>query len=209
MHRRVGVAAAVVVVAVGLAVAAIVLSRPGGLSSRPASSIPALLSEPAGVPGAGLVLAPDGLGPISFGDDAGTVIARLTELLGAPVEEGPQPCDAESDVVGWVRWGNLSVAFADGRFSGYVLDDSPESLWLNVETPEGVRIGTTAAQLTDAYGDRLAWTGQSEFAQVDAFGIDGFDLEHPAPAGLGGYVEGGIGEGRVISLGAGQRCGAS
>jgi hypothetical protein len=209
--RRALLAAGVVAV-VALAVAALALGRPSGLSSQPAASVPALLSEPAGVPGAGLVLAPDGLGPVSFGEDAETVIGRLTELLGAPVADGPQPCESETDQVRWVRWGNLGTAYPDGRFGGYIIGiyyppDSPE---LRVETAEGVALRATATELEAAYGDRLSWTSQEEsgFGQpVDGFGIDGFTLDDPAPTGLGGFLEGGIDEGQVITFNAGQPCG--
>jgi hypothetical protein len=209
--RRAGVAAGLVAMG-ALAVAALVLSRPGGLPSQPAASVPALLSEPAGVPGAGLVLAPDGLGPVSFGDDAEMVIARLTELLGAPVADGPEPCESESDQIRWVRWGNLGTAYPDGRFGGYIIGiyyppDSPE---LRVETDEGVALRASAGELEAAYGARLSWTSQEESGfgtPVDAFGIDGFNLDDPTPTGLGGFLEGGIDEGQVITFNAGQPCG--
>jgi hypothetical protein len=209
--RRTWIVATVVALSAVIA-ATIVLSRPGGLPSQPASSVPALLSEPAGVPGAGLVLAPDGLGPVTFGDDAETVVSHLTELLGAPVEDGPQPCESEAEQVRWVRWGNLSAAFADGRFSGYVIGiyyraDSPE---LRVETAEGIALGATTDELVAAYGDRLSWNSLEESGfedPVDGFGIDGWDVDDPLPIGIGGFVEGGIEDGRVITFNGGQPCG--
>jgi hypothetical protein len=206
------------VVAMALLVAAVALvigfaiARPGGLPSRAVSSVPALLSEPAGIPGSDLILAANGLGLVTFGEGEDEVMAALTESLGPPVEDAPQPCDSETDLVRWVRWGSLSVAFPDGRFGGYVTGiyfppDSPE---LPIQTEAGVGLHVTVDQLTAAYGDRLAWYGQEETGfenPIDAFGIDGYDVEHPTPTGLGGYVEGGREAGVVITFLAGQSCG--
>jgi hypothetical protein len=202
---------AAVLIAV-VAVAGIVLAQPRGLASRPVSSVPALLSEPAGVPGAGLVLAPNGLGAVSFGEPEPSAMTKLIAMLGAPAEDGPQPCSSETDVVRWVRWGNLSVAFPDGSFGGYISGiyfppDSPE---LQIKTVEGAALRMNGDELSAIYGDRLAWTGQEEsgFGQpVDAFGIDGFDVNHPKPTGIGGFVEGGRQSGQVITIFAGQPCG--
>jgi hypothetical protein len=213
--RSSGLARIGVAVLLGAAIAAVIsvaLAQPAGLSSRPVASVPALLSEPAGVPGADLVLAPDGLGPVTFGEVEETAVARLTELLGAPVEDGPQPCDSEDDVVRWVRWGNLTAAFPNGQFGGYISgiyfrQDSPE---LPIETAEGVGLRATVEQLTATYGDRLAWHAQEESGfedPVEAFGIDGFNVDDPTPTGLGGYVEGGREHGQVITFFAGQPCG--
>lgn len=195
-----------------VAIAAVVLAQPAGLPSRPVASVPELHSEPIGLPGADLVLAPDGLGPVSFGEDETTVRARLVELLGEPVEDSLQPCDSEQDQVPWVRWGNLTVAFADGRFTGYVIGiyyaaDSPE---LPLETPEGVGLRASSAELVDVYGDRLEWNSLEESGfedPVDGFGIDGWDVDDPQPIGFGGFVEGGIEDGRVITFNGGQPCG--
>jgi hypothetical protein len=181
-----------------------------GLASRPVSSVPELLSEPAGVPGAGLVLAPDGLGPVTFGEAEADVMATLTELLGDPVEDSTEDCGAEGGTVRWVRWANLTIAMQGGSFSGFISGiyfppDSPE---MPIRTADGVGLRATVAQLTATYGDRLAWLAQENgFGnRVDAFGIDGFDVAHLAATGLGGYVEGGREEGRVITFLGGRPC---
>lgn len=205
-----------VVAALVLTVAAVavlfVLWPRGGLASHPVSSVPELLSEPAGVPGAGLVLAADGLGPATFGQSQDEVIATLAELLGDPVEDGPQSCPAEGREVRWVRWGSLSVTFSDGLFSGYLTGvyfrpDSPE---LAIETAEGIGLRATAAELTSTYGDRLAWLGPEEggFGEpIERYGIDGFDTANPSPVGFGGLFEGSREAGRVITITGGQLCG--
>lgn len=199
-----GIGAAVVI--------AIMLTRPGGLPARAVSSVPELFSEPVGVQGGDLVLAPDGLGPVTFGEGEDAVIAAMTKSLGAPVEDAPQPCDSTTDVVRSVRWGNLTASFPDGRFGGYIIGIyfPPDSAELSIETAEGVALRAAVHDLTAAYADRLGWFGQENSGfehPIDAFGIDGFDLNNPTPTGLGGYVEGGREEGQVITFVAGQPCG--
>ena len=211
MGRSAAMAAGVVVV--GLAVIiGFSLTQPVELPSRLVASVPQLLSEPAGALGGDLVLEPDGLGIVAFGESEAAAMATLTESLGTPVEDAPQPCDSETDLVRWVRWGNLSAAFPDGQFGGYVIGvyvppDSPE---LRIETADGASLRDSVDELTAVYGNRLAWTGQEEtgFSEpIDAFGIDGFDIDNPTPTGMGGYVEGGREDGHVITFFAGQPCG--
>ncbi len=214
MPRSRYLAIGLVVIAAAAAVLAFMLLRPSGLDSRPVDSVPPLLSEPAGVPGAGLVLAPSGLGPVTFGDAADEVLAKLTELLGDPVEDAPQPCPSDEHPVRWVRWGNLTISLPDGRFAGYVSGiyfppDSPELL---IKTTEGVGPHATGQEMVDAYGDRFAWLRQqaSDFGDpLEVFGIDGYDPDHPGATGLGGLVEGGREDGRVITVLGGQPCGAA
>ena len=205
------VPALVAVAGIGVVVAAVILS-PSGLASRPVSSVPPLLSEPAGLPGAGLSLAPDGLGAVAFGDEDGPTLEALTDLLGTPVEDVTQPCDAGTEPVRSVRWGGLTVALVDGAFTGYIIGVyvPPDSPALQVETEEGIAAGDMASELTAAYGDRLAWTAPEETGfgeSVEAFGIDGYAADMPAETGMGGFVEGGREDGRVITIIAGQPCG--
>ena len=208
-RRSVLIGAAAVVLAGAVAVAYALMSS-GGLSSQPVGRVPELLSEPAGIPGAGLTLEPDGLAAVAFGDREADVIAKLNELLGDPVEDATEPCGSSGGTVRWVRWANLTVALQAGAFTGYISGiyfppDSPE---MPIRTADGVGLRATTAELSAAYGDRLAWLGQQDgFGNpVDAFGIDGFDVNHLAPTGLGGYVEGGRDSGRVITLIGGQPC---
>ena len=211
IRARWPVVAALALAVVVMAVLLVLWPR-GGLPSRPVSSVPELLSEPAGVPGEGLVLAADGLGPVTFGQAADEVIATLTELLGDPVEDGPQSCPAEGREVRWVRWGNLSITFSDGFFAGhlsgvYFPPDGPE---LAIETEEGIGLRATTAELMAAYADRVAWLGPEEggFGEpLERYGIDGFDTANPAPTGLGGLFEGSREAGRVITIMGGQLCG--
>ena len=208
--RTVLVGAVAAVVLAGALVLAIALAKPGGLASHPVGSVPELLSEPAGIPGAGLTLEADGLGAVAFGQPEADVLATLNELLGDPVEDSTEDCGSNGGVVRWVRWANLTIALQDGGFTGYISGiyfppDSPE---MPIKTADGVGLRATADELSATYGDRLAWLGQQDgFGNpVDAFGIDGFDPTHLTPAGLGGYVEGGRESGRIITFIGGQPC---
>jgi hypothetical protein len=152
------------------------------------------------------------LGAVRFGEPQVTAIDTLTRLLGAPVDDAPEPCRSGTDIVRWVRWGNLSAAFPNGRFGGYVIGiyfppDSPE---LQVKTADGAALRAKAAELSRIYGSRLGWYGQETTgfsAPIDAFGIDGFNVNQPVATGLGGYVEGGRDKGQVITFVAGRPCG--
>jgi hypothetical protein len=104
---------------VGIAALVLLLAGPRGLPSQSAGSVPTLLAEPAGTLGAGLVLAADGLGPVSFGDAGDAVVATLTESLGTPTEDELQPCSVYGQVR-WVRWGSLTISVQDGRFTGFI-----------------------------------------------------------------------------------------
>lgn len=209
-HRWFVVVIGVAVVGAAVVALVLLLMRPGGLASHPVTSVPELLSEPAGIPGAGLVLAPDGLGAVAFRDPDADVVAKLNELLGDPVEDSTEDCGADGGVVRWLRWANLSVALQNGAFTGYISGiyfppDSPE---MPIKTTDGVGLRATVDELAATYGDRFAWLSQENSfgSPVDSFGIDGFDVTHLTPIGLGGYVEGGRESGRVITFIGGQPC---
>jgi hypothetical protein len=210
MTRRWALGVAAVVVGFALMAALFVLRPRGGLSTRPVSSVPELLSAPAGVPGAGLVLAPDGLGPVTFGEKEADVLATLIELAGDPVEDSTEDCRGTGGVVRWVRWANLTIAVEDGVFNGYIsgIHFPPDSVEMTIMTVDGVRLRAAVEKLRETYGDRLTWLGEDTTfgTPVDAFGIDGFDVGHPGPTGLGGYVEGGREDGHVITFLGGQPC---
>ena len=210
MRARGSLVAAGLIVLVAAAAVLFALLPRDGLASHPVGSVPELLSEPAGIPGAGLTLEADGLGAVALGDPEADVMATLNELLGDPVEDSTEDCGSDDGVVRWVRWANLTVALQDGGFTGYISGiyfppDSPE---MPIKTTDGVGLRATVGELTAMYGDRLAWLGQQNgFGNpVDAFGIDGFDPNHLTPTGLGGYVEGGRENGRVITFIGGQPC---
>jgi hypothetical protein len=203
--------AIIAVALLGVVIAAVILA-PSGLPSRPVSSVPALLSEPVGILGAGLTLAPNGVGAVEFGTQEDAAVEALTELLGSPVDDEPQPCDSEDDLVRHVRWGNLVIALPEGVFTGYVITIyvPPDSPPLQVETAEGLAAGDEVADLVTAYGDRLEWTTLEDMGfpePADGFGIDGYLLDEPSATGLGGFVEGGREEGQVVTIVAGQPCG--
>jgi hypothetical protein len=204
------VAAAILIGLVGVGALVLFLAGPRGLPSQSVGSVPTLLAEPAGTLGAGLVLAADGLGPVTFGEAGDAVVATLTKSLGTPTEDELQPCSG-GDQVRWVRWGNLTVSVQDGLFTGFIsaIYIPPGSVEVRIPTEEGVGLGASVDDLVAAYGDRLDWfdqTANGYTTPLVSFGIDGFDIAHPDRTGLGGYVEGGPEEGRVITFLAGQPC---
>jgi hypothetical protein len=210
---RRGLAVVAGLVVVGLATAiAFVLTRPQGLPSSAVASVPPLLSAPAGVLGEGITLAPDGLGAVAFGAGEEETIAVLGELLGDPVEDGPQPCSSETDLVRYVRWSTLTAAFPDGVFTGWIAGVyvPPDSAPLRIATAEGVALGGPVADLLAAYGDRITWTQTEDMGlgePVLGFGLDGYSPDAPSAEGIGGFVEGTETDGRVITFTAGQPCG--
>ncbi|MEP6807008.1 MAG: hypothetical protein ABI978_00215 [Chloroflexota bacterium] len=207
------IGSAILLAIIAAALVALKIASPVGLSEQPVRSVPGLLSEPAGVPGAGLVLGPDGLGPVTFGQAEPEVMAKLVELIGDPVEDAPQPCPSENHLVRWVRWANLTIALPAGRFSGYISGvyfppDSPE---MTIQTADKVGLRSTIPELAAAYGNRFAWlpgTGTGSGIQTDTFGIDGYDPGSPSATGIGGFIEGGRKAGHVITIIAGQPCGS-
>ena len=118
----------------------------------------------------GLVLRPDGLGAVAFGDNETDTMAILTGLLGEPQHEAT--CnDLDSCTragYGWCRYlydarwefEKLSIVIADcERQDGW--PDTPELIswrsWLGtaLRTPEGVGPGSTLGEMRAAYGDKL------------------------------------------------------
>jgi hypothetical protein len=198
----------------GAAIVAFVLTRPAGLPSRSVESVPALLSEPAGLlgPAEGIVLAPDGIGAVAYGTDEDAALATLTELLGSPVEDAMQPCSSETDLVRHVRWGNLGLAFPGGRFGGWIASVfvPPDSNPLALVTIEGVELGAPVADLQRVYGDRLTWAEPEDTGFENpafGFGIDDYSPDAPLPEGIGGYIEGPEGDEQVVTFIGGQPCG--
>jgi hypothetical protein len=66
-----------------------------------------------------IVLRPNGVSDLSFGDDADTVVAQLTELLGPPIDdsgwqEQQAPCDNMGSRSRSVTWETFNAFFATG-----------------------------------------------------------------------------------------------
>jgi len=121
---------------------------------------------------AAIVLQPDGLGVSQFGEQKASVVAALTQALGAPDDAGTG-CELAGTDVTTTSWEELTVQFADGEFDSYsVRVNESEEAVLELETEAGIGIGSTVAQLRAAYGDQIAIPGlPPEFAEPNSFEI--------------------------------------
>jgi hypothetical protein len=161
----------------------------------------------------------DGLDVVDFGDPPELVIAALTAAFGSPdedsgwIEAATSPygvCPGEQ--VRGVRWRDLLVLFTDGEtpygtadpmghFFAYVdsifLDQRDP---LGLETEEEIGLGSTRAELEQAYGDRVTIT------EDEVFGVF-FEIEVPDPAVLWGHLEGASSGAPITDIRGGSGCG--
>lgn len=208
----------------------------GGSASRSVTETPAI-SAPATTEATGgetapketvvasdlLVLQPDGLGLVSFGDDADTVISEVSVLLGDPTDDtGWVDPLSEGTCAGEtfrrVTWGALSVYFGDasvdvattspstsdgdrdgsGLFAysyGTVseLDAPPQGL----STEESIGLGTTVEFLRAAYPEVDVQPGEDGLFSP-TFNVDG---------GPSGQLTGGDDDDLVTVIVGGDPCG--
>lgn len=131
-------------------------------------------SSTSGAPAAPkVVLQPEGLGVVAFGDSKSAVVAALTTALGPPDGTG-QGCELAGTDVTTTSWKELTVQFADSEFDAYsVQPDDDASAALDLKTEDGIGIGSTVAQLKSVYGDRLTIPALGpEFGDIDTFAIE-------------------------------------
>jgi hypothetical protein len=115
-----------------------------------------------------LVLSATGVGPASLGGDPATVEAALTERLGAPGLVGQWGPSSSSygkcpgTELMTIRWGDLVVLFGDGADDfaaagrrhafAWRLGGSGSSGSVEAALANGVRLGSTRAEVTAAFG---------------------------------------------------------
>lgn len=132
-----------------------------------------------------MVLGPQGLGIVSFGDDADPVVAELTALLGRASDDRPLGSCPSGEVDRVVAFAELAVLIGERegspRFVAWDLG-LPSGALPELRTAEGVGVGTTVEALRAAYGSQLEITN-------DPFG-PGFEVRVPAPGRLGGTLTG-------------------
>jgi hypothetical protein len=161
----------------------------------------------------------DGLDVVDFGDPPEPVIAALTAAFGSPdedngwIEATTSPygvCPGEQ--VRGVRWRDLLVLFSDGdtpygtanpmgHFFAYVdsiFHDQRDPL--GFETEEEIGLGSTRAELEDAYGDQVTIT------EDEVFGVF-FEIEVPDPAVLWGHLEDASSGAPITDIRGGSGCG--
>jgi hypothetical protein len=161
----------------------------------------------------------DGLDVVDFGDPPEPVIAALTAAFGSPDEDSGWIDAATSpygvcpgEQVRGVRWRDLLVLFSDGEtpygpadpmghFFAYVdsifLDQRDP---LGLETEEEIGLGSTRAELEEAYGDQVTIT------EDEVFGVF-FEIEVPDPAVLWGHLEDASSRAPITDIRGGSGCG--
>ncbi len=163
-----------------------------------------------------LVLRPDGLGELTFGDDAELAILTLGELLGSPDEDTGWVNQAEAygvcigTEVRFVRWGSLQIFLTDGpsdwapagvRHIAHYADSSflGESL-IPSNTAEGIGQGSTVDDIIGAYGVAASIEDDPLFGPT-------FTLDTAGAGFLIGSLTGIQSGDRLQSLSAGFACG--
>ena len=100
------------------------------------------------VEGLGLTTADSGkISHIPFGAAHDGALSAVGEALGDANDDGPQPdCPAGPAVI--TQYDELTLTFQNGSFVGWTVPDDS-----SLTTADGIGIGTTVAELKDAYGE--------------------------------------------------------
>jgi hypothetical protein len=152
-----------------------------------------------------IVLAPDGVGPITFGtDNAANVLKRLIEALGQPEKDQRLPAATACGATRRFVWANFQVLVNEvtslsgaGKpgFAGWFLG-SPGAL--DFKTDKGIGIGSTVAALKAAYGTDV----------VIARGESGPGFTVTAAKGIMiGQLDGQADNNKIKNIQAGNYCG--
>jgi hypothetical protein len=157
-------------------VAAVAVSPSVSALAGPTSVAVSVVADSSAAPVAPtIVLAGDGLGVASFGDDADATVAAVTAVLGASeLDSGwvePMTIGACAGTEArFVAWGSLYAYFSDesavsdgGRhFFGYSYgsEQDLEAIPEGLATPEGIGLGTTVEFLRAAYNDVVIEAGE-------------------------------------------------
>lgn len=167
-------------------------------SALPTTVVPITGSPTTAPPSAQtLVLAPDGLGAVGFGDAAGVVVDRLSAILGSPTDDSPLESCPSGGADRLVQFSELVVAIGGQRFVAWDLGLTSGAFPAPLVTAEGIGVGSTQSELRSAYGDRL------RLSPDDPFGPS-FEVEVPAPGRLGGTLTGTSATDTVSTLRAGD-----
>ena len=148
---------------------------------------PTTTTEPAFVEA--LVLGAEGLGPVRFGAEPNGVIDYVVSFLGSPTDdtgwvEPDEFALCPGDEVRRIEWGALRLSFGD--VSTFALDRLHVYAWqygldgqlgedpVGLRTAEGIGLGSTIAELREAYPEVELYEGDDElfppgFALSDTF----------------------------------------
>ncbi|MDQ3311932.1 MAG: hypothetical protein M3501_09740 [Actinomycetota bacterium] len=164
-------------------------------------------------PTSGVILAADGVGVASFGDEPDAAIAAVTAILGEPTQDS-----------GWVEpftisacpgteyrrvsWGAFSLQFsdqsskADGRrhLFGYEYGEvgRTDAQPAGLVTAEGIGVGSTVAELKSAYPDVSVVAGE------EGLSSSSFEVSEN---GLAGLLTDATDQGIVLLVVGGDFCG--
>jgi hypothetical protein len=163
---------------------------------------------------AGLVLRPDGIGPLPFGADADRVVDRLVGYLGDPDEDTGWVDVSEygaciGSTVRFVRWASLRIFLTDGP-SDWAPADTPHlaayenarelgTPVLDLRTENGIRVGLPVGDLRTILGD-------GQIVGDDLLGA-AFAVDPPGPGILWGLLSGLDATDVVESVAGGFSCG--
>jgi len=125
-----------------------------------------------------------GIGPATIGDPAQEAIDALTAVFGEPSatsawsQPGCELAGPDSDGAFIVTWGDLFVAMrgpteAEATFAGYTYRGADGEPTSGLATSEGIAIGSTGADIADAYGDAATFDPESTFGPLWLVDTDG------------------------------------
>jgi hypothetical protein len=157
---------------------------------------------------AGIVLAPDGLGPgLPFYTQSARSINLLMQALGPPDKNTPLPVGTACGATRRLQWGNFqalvnevlssSGAGRPGLTGWYLGATSPNKL--DFKTEKGITVGSTVAALKAAYGPDVVVAARGEQGP-------GFTITTPKGIILG-LLDAATDAGKIKNLQAGNFCG--
>jgi len=177
-------------------------AAPTTTSTAPTTTTVTLTSE-------SIVLAPDGLGTLTFGTNAARTINLLMQALGQPEKNTPLPVGTACGATRRLQWGDFQALVNEvgstsgaGRpgFAGWYLGAaSPNKL--GFKTEKGIGIGSTVAAMKAAYGADVTVATRGEQGP-------GFTISLPKGIMLG-LVDSANDTGKVKNIQAGNYCGAA
>lgn len=146
-------------------------------------------SPPAAHP---LVLRPNGIGELAFGDGADKVIAVVNARLGQPTKDDRNAgCESGADRV--VGWPGFYAVFDRGRWDGYRM----RSTDVRATTEAGLKVGDTVADLQAAYPTVELMETTLDYEWIVEVGTEHF---------LTGLLSGRAPSDTVVDIGAGDTC---
>jgi len=175
-------------------------------ASTPAATISPTMAASDPSTSGKILLRPDGLDLVDFGQPLDDVIAALTKRLGMPDEDKTPPCQSQVDARSrWVRWADLSAIFSGNEFVGYIegIHFPPGSPALDLSTAEGLSPGDTVDRLQQLYGHVSI---RQETPQPGQIATELFTIFEDSSEKISGVLENQGHKTVVTAIFAGQLC---